>query len=194
MIFFASSATWHLMKSLLKDPTYYPFLQQYLTSTHSVTWYSFISSAKFIHHKVWQSSRTEATTMEAQTARRRINTIAAHFAPIDDVSATHVLPMVSFPLFFANPLFGSWENLIRKQQELIPPIGFSWFGLMGISSFLVPLYVYKFRSQFPFWWEIYKLVMTLTVWIVLFFMYSILFAIKRKANQWVNSNEHEFHN
>ncbi|BBG99291.1 alpha-crystallin domain 32.1 protein [Prunus dulcis] len=31
--------------------------------------------------------------MEAQTARRRINTIAAHFAPIDDVSATHVLPM-----------------------------------------------------------------------------------------------------
>ncbi|KAL6286211.1 hypothetical protein ACE6H2_010601 [Prunus campanulata] len=31
--------------------------------------------------------------MEAQTARRRISTIAAHFAPIDDVSATHVLPM-----------------------------------------------------------------------------------------------------
>ncbi|EXB80840.1 hypothetical protein L484_020098 [Morus notabilis] len=31
--------------------------------------------------------------MEAQAVRRRINTISAHFAPTDELSATHVLPM-----------------------------------------------------------------------------------------------------
>lgn len=32
--------------------------------------------------------------MEKQAARRRINLIAGHFAPTDDLSASHVFPMV----------------------------------------------------------------------------------------------------
>ncbi|KAB1206651.1 Small heat shock protein C2 [Morella rubra] len=60
--------------------------------------------------------------METQVARRRINTIAAHFALTDDISITNVLPMVYFrSLFKTSPVSfpetncnGSLNTVVRR--------------------------------------------------------------------------------
>ena len=91
----------------LSGSTYVLFHQKYLSLYHSLPFTAYILyplQSHIAHAKLKLFFGTKfgalaLADMEGDVVRRRINMLAAHFAPNDEIASTHVLPMV-IPRFF----------------------------------------------------------------------------------------------
>ena len=69
---------------------------------------------------------TDQVKMQSEVVRRRINMISAHFAPNDDISATHVLPM---------NCSGSLNSVLQRRDN---KIYFARQASASLGSFMRP--------------------------------------------------------